>query len=180
MKRTDSQSHGFGLLLAFLFVFLWAGTLAAQCLVNDNFNNGVLSPPWIDTSITATSGSVSEGSALTITSVDAGINSGGVTDSFHYTYLSTSGDPELLLKIDAMPSVLGARLGLMIRAGIGNNAIFAYMGAAVTQVTPTLMGNFFIMNRGGVGNASGVSATGGTWTTDGQLLVIDLRASNAM
>jgi hypothetical protein len=167
MKRTFSLSHGFGLLLAFFFMSLGPGFLGAQCLINDNFNNGVLPPPWNATSINAGAGSDTEGAALTITSIDTGINAVAPADSFRYTYMSVSGDSEIILKIVSMPPVVGARLGLMFRYGTGNGDIYAFVGATTTTGGTTPSGNFFEMSRAVTNTNSSAANNLGTWTNAG-------------
>jgi hypothetical protein len=104
MKRTTTLITGCRLVFACLLALFAPLASQAQCLVDDAFNDGVLSAPWVSLDInTAGTGSSAEGSALTITSIDNGIVNGSATDSFRYTYLSTSGDPEVMLRIPCRP-----------------------------------------------------------------------------
>ncbi len=153
-------------------------SLHAQCLVSDTFNNEI-SPSWSVSEIgAATGGATVLGSALTLTSTDPGMPGGvgTVSDSFYYLYQSSTGDPEVTLQIDTMPSTSGALLGLMFRNSPDAGDVFAFVGASTTSAGS---GKFFMMSRIVPDGDTSFNTIGGNWTNGSPVYVRMVKAGSS-
>ena len=139
-----------------VFSSLFFGLLAlsplsaqAQCLYSDPLNEGSLATFWAGAAIgTSTTGSQTEGAALTITSADNNIVTGGSTDSFYFVYQVASADADITLKIDSVPTLNGSgKVGLMMRNSLNQSDNFAAIFASNSV-------DYLFVWRNGSGNGS--------------------------
>jgi hypothetical protein len=161
MKKRTIHRNGCRLVFAFLLALFVPSFASAQCYISDPFDDGALHPSWTSLDInTVDPGATTEGSALTNTSEDTGFDPASNTDSFRYVYLTAKDDTVIDLTIRSMPESTNGRLGIMFRVGTTVNAAFAFVGAATTQVSPSLAGNFFLMRRDNAGLVTSVLSAG--------------------
>jgi len=157
-----------------------------------NFSVG-LPAPWVQQDIGAVGlpGSASySGGTFSVLGSGAGI--AGTADQFHYVYQTLTGDGEIKAKILSVQNTnFSAEAGVMIRGGLGANAVYAMMalrqdgrgifqyraaiGGSTTTVATTLAIPYWVrVVRSGNTFTAYRSTTGTTWTALGSPVSIPI------
>ncbi len=151
----------------------------SACPSSDNFSAGALAAFWnvVDVNQTVPGTGQVEGASLTITADGIGLQTGNLygsnttEDAFRYIFQGVTGDFDVGLRVDSVPTTAGGRIGLMARSTIDSTSEYFFLGA-------NQAGNFAQDYRTAVGS-SAVEATAGAFTNGTPAWVRIIRAGTS-
>jgi hypothetical protein len=151
----------------------------SACPSSDNFASGSLSSFWAVADINQTVAGTGQvvGTSMTITADGIGLQTGNLygepttEDAFRYVFQGVTGDFDVALQVNQVPTAGGGRVGLMVRESVLPTSIYFFSGAAQT-------GTFVEDYRNTVG-VSAVEATSGVFTNGTPAWVRLIRSGNS-
>ncbi|HXB98656.1 MAG TPA: PA14 domain-containing protein, partial [bacterium] len=150
---------------------------STACPSSDQFKSGSLNAFWSSFDVNPVFPStITAATSLTMTTHSFGIQAGQVygsnstDDAFAYVVQSISGDFDVGLQVDRVPTTTNGQMGLMARNTTGSNSAHMYVGA-------TQAGVFQQIYRLAVGD-NGVSVSAGTFVTGTPQWVRLVRSGN--